>query len=172
MQELKFAMTPGLYRDDACMDRVYSWEELCEKGVVKLSEGKLSGTSTVEEDSIIDGVLVLPRNVENICTYAFTSEPKLRGLVSHETIKSIGVSAFAGCKNLEFVDIRCENICENAFMRCTSLKKLSDKAGNIIIGNSAFGWCSTLEKLTLTEGAKVHSGALLGCEQLYHVEYV
>ncbi len=67
----------GLYYDDNCTELLRSWDDLLRAGLVRVKDGVLSGTATVE--SSLDGVLVLPEGIKAIADYAFASDPKLRG---------------------------------------------------------------------------------------------
>ena len=172
MQELICFKNPGLYTDGKCSEMICSWDELCDKKVVRVVDGVLSGSSTVSDNDCLAGVLVLPECVEQICDFAFTSERRLRGLIALGSLKSIGKSAFEGCDSLETVDARCEHIGESAFMRCPRLRMVYNRAGSTVIADSAFCWCISLEEVVLPKNVAMQQKAFFGCNKDYSIEYV
>lgn len=151
----------GLYYDDNCTELLRSWDDLLSAGLVQVKDGVLSGTATV--DSSLDGVLVLPDGIRAIANYAFTSDPKLRGLVG--AVESIGAFSFSRCAQLRFIDVECNRIERDAFTKCARLESVENSADCPSVASTAFWWCTSLRKVNFKSGAGIESGAFRGCPE-------
>lgn len=81
------------------------------------------------------------------------------GLVSidlPDSVTSIGMYAFLGCKNLENITLsnNLKTIDEGAFMVCEALKEIVIPDRVVSIGEAAFLGCSSLESVTLSKRLK------------------
>ena len=87
-------------------------------------------------------------------------------------VRSIGTSAFQGCKNLTSVSIpdSVTSIEPSAFGGCTGLTSITIPDSVISIGNEAFGGCYNLTSLTIGNNVtSIGSYAFINCSSLTNV---
>lgn len=84
---------------------------------------------------------------------------------------SIGAEAFAGCENLQQVElpVRLEQINRRTFYKCKKLSAVKMPVGLKAIGEQGFYFCG-IEELVLPEGLdRIGEGAFLNCKKLKEV---
>lgn len=87
-------------------------------------------------------------------------------------VKSIGDSAFIGCRELTGISIPdcVTNISKAAFKNCTALESVFFGNGMAEIGSWAFYGCSALERISVPTGVRVlKANAFYGCSSLSEV---
>lgn len=88
-------------------------------------------------------------------------------------LKSIGNSAFMGCKSIETVDLNesVENLGERVFQDCTSLTKATLSSKLVTIPQYAFAGCNNLVSVKFKAGNEIiGSYAFSGCYNLGGIE--
>ena len=113
-----------------------------------------------------DGHITIPASVTEIAEKVFYRCYSLKSVTFNDNLKSIGVSAFAGCTSLESVVFAkgLTSIGEKAFYNCNVLKevKLLDNVEKI--EESAFEFCDALQKISLSPALKeIGDRAFAGC---------
>ena len=125
----------------------------------------------------IKGKLVIPPSYNGIpftCirSQGFMGCKNLTGVLIADSVKSIGVEAFAGCSSL--VRVRCPQIAEMgnyAFENCVSLRIIQLPQNMETLPLSVLNGCSSLSELDLPEGLKTISHYALGfCPSLKAVK--
>ena len=98
--------------------------------------------------------LVIPEDVSEIKSYAFSGGSCITSVTIPESVTSIGGGAFEGCSSLASVTIpeSVTSIGGGAFKGCSSLASVTIPEGVTSIGNSAFYGCSSLTSVTIPEG--------------------
>lgn len=141
--------TPGLYDADGNM--TYSWQELLNKGTVRVSDGVLFSQYKVADKSnasasVLKGKLVLP-----------------------STVKTIGNNALYNCTNLTEVVIPSgvTSIGKNGFYNCSGLTEVIVPNSVTTIGDYAFMNCSNLSVYIPTD-VTLGTNALYGVSHVYH----
>lgn len=88
-------------------------------------------------------------NIKEIGNYAFATCYNLKGVTHNCIYLPIAVScrAFAGCKNLQKVDVNIKSIGAEAFRSCTSLKEIYISGLCVNIEDYAFCGCHNLRKI-------------------------
>ncbi len=156
---------------------------------------EISGSFTEIQGEVFIGAYYEGRQVLGIQAGAFKDRTGITGVYLLEGILSIKEEAFAGCENLEVIDIPstvvrigkgafrgCESlkeiilpdslvtIEEGAFEGCTSLEKITFNNKLVTIGNGAFEGCSSLSEANPLEGVKsIGKDAFIGCESLKEI---
>ncbi len=163
-----------------------------QNGIVLSMDGRIAfGLAEENKEEITE--IVIPEGVTHIAGAAFSVKNcrNIRQVRLPDTLKSIGVNAFTGCRMEEI--LLPAGVCvigEQAFLFCSELKKavLNEGLHRIersvfsecrqlqevtipstvtMIGSSAFENCLNLEKLSISEGiTSIGKGALKGCDKL------
>ena len=103
---------------------------------------------------------------------AFESLDMLTTIILPDTMKSIGVRAFAGCSALTELQIISEltTIEQNAFYGCTKLAVFEIPTTVTKIGEFAFAECDGLTSVTIPDGiTSISRGLFTGCDKLTEV---
>lgn len=115
------------------------------KGVLK----KYKGDKSVEQIELPEGIIEIGDSVFEGCY-------NLRTIAIPETVKTIGVRAFA-YSGLDYIHIPASVTCisAGAFQRCLCLEKVTfAEKGLMTIGASAFEECYSLERVVLPDTVK------------------
>ena len=140
-----------------------------------------NGTETAE-GSVPATSVSIPSTVEiggstyvvtAIAEDAFKDETALTNVTIPSTVTSIGESAFAGCSNLETVEVQGEvtSIAPSAFEDCTSLTSINVPETVTTIGESAFAGCTSLTSVSVPAGvATIEANTFANCTSLTTVE--
>ena len=116
--------------------------------------------------------LVIPEDVSEIKSYAFSGCSSLASVTIPNSVTSIGGEAFYGCSSLASVTIpnSVTSIGGGAFWNCSSLTSVTIPESVTSIGNSAFGGCSSLTSVTIPESVtSIGNGAFHDCSSLTSV---
>ena len=109
----------------------------------------------------------------NIGSFAFYRHEQLKGVRLSSELKSIGIKAFYGCKNLSKVfnqKSEIEVIEECAFMNCKSLTTINFIDNVKFIGRSAFAGMDKLQSITLPNGlVDIQEFTFFECESLSYI---
>ncbi len=113
--------------------------------------------------------VTFPDTVESLMVHQFYGCKKLKEVILPKGIQEIPYDAFHGCKNLNHINLpdSVEAISESAFENCESLKTVTCSKKLKTICGKAFGDCSSLE--TFSGGdhvTKVEPEAFYGCKKL------
>lgn len=131
-------------------------------GNVSLGYVSLPNTvRNVDFTGIFDGCKMLntvnlPETVTVIGDYAYRNCASLIAPSVHDRVTKIGVSAFEGCENVDFDDVRFDllaHIGERAFANCSSMHGLKAEKAEYI-GKDAFVGTKSLNEITVS-GNKV-----------------
>ena len=101
-----------------------------------------------------------------------SGEMEIPSTLNGFAVKSIGNSAFMGCRELTGVSIpNCvTNISKAAFKNCSALKSVSFGNGVAEIGSWAFDGCSALERVVVPNGVRnLAENLFYGCSSLSEV---
>lgn len=163
----------------ADMKKLWSYEK-CDDGI--MLTGYKGKETVVEIPPQIGGVIVtsLGDNVFGPKSKTGTSKPAsvLKALKSvvriviPDGVKSIGISAFERCENLEHIVIpkSVVNIGWRAFCDCRSLKEIVIPEGVEELKAKTFRGCENLETVTLSEGvSKLGNDVFAECEKLVNL---
>ena len=114
--------------------------------------------------------VVLPVTVTEIDDYAFAGCYNMEHIEIHSDINEIGEGAFYGCKQLQTVHLHNGNLTEiedRAFMLCEELRNISLPYGVEEIGEEAFYGCRMLDVIDIPQTLRSIGGrAFYGCESL------
>lgn len=109
----------------------------------------------------------------NIGSFAFYRNEQLKRVRLSSELKSIGIKAFYGCKNLSKVFIQkseIEVIEECAFMNCKSLTTINFIDNVKFIGRNAFAGMDKLQSITLPNGlVDIQEFTFFECESLSYI---
>ena len=124
---------------------------------------------------IIMGHLIIPSGTEQIYPRTYEGNMRIRSVIVPESVKTIGVRAFANCKNLEEVCFdkrsQCEVIGEGAFGGCYFLREIVFPVSLRLIGQEAFCSCLTLQKVFVPATVEaIGVRAFFFCENLKMVK--
>ena len=131
-----------------------------------------------ENRSQNDSTLNLSVESEDLDIYGIDEEQymgrdDIKNIVFHDSLLTIGMSAFKKCQNLIDLRIpkRCEDILDSAFLGCESLRTIKWPDSLKSIGKSAFRGCINLTDLVIPKGCKyILDDAFDGCDSLKTVE--
>ncbi len=129
-----------------------------------LTDIEVSGSNPVY--SSLDGILY---NKDRTEILKYPSGRTADSFAIPDFVKTIGKSAFLGCKSLTSVDIpdSVEEIGYQAFWNCTSLTSVDIPDSVKIIGSDAFGYCGSLSSVTIPNSVEeIYSGAFRVCTSL------
>jgi len=113
--------------------------------------------------------ITLPESVTSIGLGAFAYCRNLTFITLPEGVTSIGTSAFYDCDRLTSITLPMSvtSIGSSAFESCSSLTSINIPEGVMSIGTSAFSGCRNLTSITLPEGvARIENLAFYGCNGL------
>ena len=116
----------------------------------------------------IDNIYIIPNGIESIGS-AFCDCIFLKQIYLPNSIKYIGMLAFAGCKSLNKINIP-ESVVlidQFAFLDCISLEKIIIPDSVQKIGCCIFQGCTSLKEIKISEKIKtIPTGAFLKCRTL------
>ena len=100
-----------------------------------------------------DGMVCIPALVKTIGDSAFAGCKKIEFVTIPEGITEIGKAAFANCENLQSITIpeSVTKISSYAFYECKSLYEITIPESVNLIGEMAFYHCRSLDSVTLPE---------------------
>ncbi len=117
---------------------------------IKLENETFSGCTSLPRISIPDNVTAIGDGVFKNCTSS-----KFDLMTISQYVKSIGASAFEGCKNLtnvtinSAIDTSCTTLGQKAFADCTALKEITLPTTLTTVNANTFLNCSSLQSITL-----------------------
>lgn len=117
------------------------------------------------------GDIVIPNKVTAIADYAFKFS-KITNVKIPNTVKSIGFSAFDGCKKLKNVNIPSSvtSIGSRAFESCTSLESFTIPKTVKSLGGRVFADCKSLKKVNINcKLTSIKEFTFYGCTNLTKV---
>lgn len=128
--------------------------------------------------------LIIPKDVENIGSYAFYGCSSLLSVIIPRKVERIGVGAFAKCSNLAEFRVAGGNMhykVEDGFLLTRDGKNLIAAPGGIesvniprgveAIAGSVFNSCSKLSRVSIPRGVTIiGDGAFWNCQNLVSVE--
>ena len=126
----------------------------------------------VEETDIKNGTFVVPDSVTSIGVCAFEGCKNLAEITIPNSVTSIDWNAFEGCKNLAEITIpnSVTSIDWNAFDGCTSLTEVTIPNSVTSIGYRAFEGCISLTEITIPDSVtSIGEGAFWGCTSLKEI---
>ena len=107
----------------------------------------------------------IPDGVESIGNNAFLSFSNATDVRIPESLRGIGVGAFANCRKLDSIDVQnVEVIGRNAFRGCARLSQVEGTPKNI--GARAFMHCRRLENIDLSNSEFIGISAFEDCRSL------
>ena len=127
------------------------------KSVTSIGKGAFLGCDSIKSFNIEgknffteNGLLISSKGVLIHC---FSTEPNI---YIPNSVTSIGVGAFEGCKSLESINIpnSVTSIESSAFEWCESLESINIPNSVTSIESSAFEWCESLESIYIPKGTK------------------
>lgn len=113
--------------------------------------------------------LVLEDGVTNISSYAFENCDSLTSVSIPDSVRIIGVRAFANSDGLQTITIPAgvEEIHDGAFKLCKALKTITLPPAAQLIGDSIFQGCIRLTSITLPENIeRIEKDTFNGCAAL------
>ena len=119
-----------------------------------------------------ENAFVVPNHVKTIGVEAFTGSKNLKHIFIPSGVKKIEDMAFSDCQSLEEVNIPegVEKIGDFAFSGCEVLSKLIISSCTKTIGRGAFSGCISLEKVNVPEGAEqIGIAAFHNCKSLKEI---
>jgi len=126
-------------------------------------------------------IFVLPGEVENILSGAFSGNDNIKEVQIGEKLKSLGANPFSGCRSLRKIEVSEKNsffASENGILynkdkteciACPAFLKKAELPKTLkTVSYQAFSGCRRMRKITLPEGVeKIESMAFEGCTALY-----
>lgn len=115
----------------------------------------------------------IPKEVEEICDYAFEGVSRLKEIRINNGVKTIGDGAFCGCRNLAKITIPSSvtSLGEEAFSDCKSLEKVNIMEGLQSIEWNTFYNCEKLKEVKLPNSVNsVGDNVFLACNNLQRVD--
>lgn len=112
--------------------------------------------------------LIIPNSVVDICDNAFGGYDFER-IVLSDNVKTIGVAAFKGCKELKEITLSktLSSIGNSAFENCVVLETVNIPGKLSLFGDNSFSGCSSLKKVIITEGVEsIGAYAFKNCSSL------
>ena len=137
----------------------------CAEPIVQI--GEMAFKHAVDMTSII-----LPSNVNKICSGAFVGCSSLKSISGYENVQSLGSYAFESCSALEsfFIPEGITEVCDGLFKGCKSLSEVIIPETVTSIGVSAFEFCSSLVSVKLPSGLTgLESQAFARCGTLVDI---
>lgn len=116
--------------------------------------------------------VIIKEGTESIKEHAFQDFSKIKEIKIPSSVKTIGPSAFHGCKSLESIEIPegVTKIEKDTFWGCNNLKNVKLPKSLLSIGDEAFWGCNSLETIELPQGlSTIEGAAFLGCHNLSNV---
>ena len=109
----------------------------------------------------------------NIGSFAFYRNEQLKRVKLSSELRTIGIKAFYGCKNLSTVFFQESNIAvieDCAFMNCKSLTTINFIGNVKFIGRNAFAGMDKLQSITLPNGlVDIQEFTFYECESLSYI---
>lgn len=127
------------------------------------------GSTFLECEDSISGIVTLPQGIKNIAAYAFAWCENIESITLPTSLRFIEEGTFEGCTSIKSIHIPAgvKYIGSLAFEGC---KRLSDiKLSNSIehIGSRAFGCCHSLQSITIPASViTLGDGVFDGCTRL------
>ena len=128
----------------------------------------------VADNDIVDGKFVVPKGVTSIGVGAFAWCKNLKEIRIPDSVTSIGHSAFYGCESLKEIHIPegVTSIGNDAFCGCKSLTEIHIPDSVTSIGNYAFYGCESLKEIHIPEGVTgIGNDAFFRCKSLTEITY-
>lgn len=145
-----------------------SYSIVSKDGGVAIISGKNERETVVIPETINEKTVV---SISGAAKHSiFTNVKKA---VLPDTLREIDDYAFAGCADLEEINIpsSVEEIGEYAFRNCISLTKIEIPSSVEEIESCAFEGCENLAEITIAEGLReIDKGAFSGCAALKKIE--
>ena len=126
----------------------------------------------IEAKNGISGAYTIKNGTVGVASYAFGWRDGLTSVTIPDSVTSIGLGAFYGCKRLTSVTIGdgVASIGDYAFYGCTGLTSVTIGYGVTSIGYHAFRGCTGLTSVTMGSGvASIGWGAFYDCTGLTSV---
>ena len=125
------------------------------------------GDSAFYSAHSLSGALNLPDGIKKIGAYAFF-DSGVQSVTIGKNVKSIGKSAFNGCKKLTELTFSggTDEICDSAFHYCKELETVNFSDGIKTIGKCAFYGCDKLKSVTLKNGLETLGESAFECCRL------
>ena len=115
----------------------------------------------------------IPKDVEEICDYAFEGVSRLKEIKINNGVKTIGDGAFCGCRNLAKITIPSSvtSLGEEAFSDCKSLERVNIMEGLQSIEWNTFYNCEKLKEIKLPNSVNsIGDNVFLACNNLQRVD--
>jgi len=126
----------------------------------------------ISADDIVDGTVIIPPNVTEIASFAFTNYVTLTHIEIPDSVKTIGNSAFFGCSNLKSVKLPkdLKEIEFSTFEDCSSLKEIEIPDSVVTMNGEIFSNCKSLEKVKLPKHiTRIPSYCFHNCSKLDNI---
>lgn len=100
------SLAPGLYKAGTKYNEmIYSWQQLVDQNIIHVNNGEITTNynamdNTNSSTSVLDGILVLPSNVNAIGTNGFNLCENITEMIIPYSITTIKENAFLGMNNL------------------------------------------------------------------------
>ena len=115
---------------------------------------------------------IIPNSVKSIGNSAFSGCKSLQSVTIPNSVTSIGDYAFSSCESLQSITIpnSVTNIGIYAFSSCESLQSITIPNSVTSIGDEAFSWCESLQSVTIPNPVTgIGDKAFGGCKSLQSV---
>ena len=115
---------------------------------------------------------IIPNSVKSIGNSAFSGCKSLQSVTIPNSVTSIGDYAFSSCESLQSITIpnSVTNIGIYAFSSCESLQSITIPNSVTSIGDEAFSWCESLQSVTIPNSVTgIGDKAFGGCKSLQSV---
>jgi hypothetical protein len=115
----------------------------------------------------------IPKDVEEICDYAFEGVSRLKEIRINDGVKTIGDGAFCGCRNLAKITIpsTVTSLGEEAFSECRSLERVNIQEGIQSIEWNTFYNCEKLKEIKIPNSVNsIGDNVFLACKELQKVD--
>ena len=155
-------------------------EQLKSQTVTTVGDFKISADNTLVKYIGKNPDVIVPNNVKEIGTNAFSNCTFLKSIILPKGLKAIGDGAFFKCTSLKNINIPdgVKTISYNAFRSCTALEDITFTNAIEEIGDGAFCDCENLINV-LTKGSgstlpnklkKINESVFTNCSSLSDIE--